>query len=148
MVHSSPERDGRTTARTRVPPERQPLRPATALAVLSLLTVLLEVAGAVLVVVAARTGLLEDVGRDLGLERDAGPGGPRGGRGRLRPEAGLRGARDPRGDPRRREAADRGEPAARHRPVRNVLLAHHRGAGALRRHRGGLRGAAVDGRDF
>src|SRR5699024_608330 len=71
MVHSSPERDGRTTARTRVPPERQPLRPATALAVLSLLTVLLEVAGAVLVVVAARTGLLEDVVRDMDPE---GPG--------------------------------------------------------------------------
>ena len=71
MVHSSPERDGRATARTRVPPERQPLRPATALAILSLLTVLLEVAGAVLVVVAARTGLLEDVVRDMDPE---GPG--------------------------------------------------------------------------
>src|SRR5699024_10048004 len=64
------------------------------------------------------------------------------------PEAGLRGARDPRGDPRRREAAGRGEPAARPRPVRTVLLAPHRGAGALRRHRGALRGAAADGRDF
>src|SRR5699024_1870377 len=66
-----PEGYGRAAARTRVAPERQPLRPAVALATLSLLTVLLELAGVVLVFVASRTGFLEDVVRDMDLE---GPG--------------------------------------------------------------------------
>ena len=71
MVHSSPEGYGGAAARTRVAPERQPLRPAIALAILSLLTVLLELAGVVLVFVVARTGFLEDLARDMDLD---GPG--------------------------------------------------------------------------
>lgn len=61
MVHSSPSGPPGATARRRVAPERQPLRPAIALALLSLVTMMLEVAGIVLVYVAGTAGFFADL---------------------------------------------------------------------------------------
>lgn len=61
MVHSRPSGHPGATARRRVAPERQPLRPAIALAILSLVTMVLEVAGIVLVYVAGTAGFFEGV---------------------------------------------------------------------------------------
>lgn len=68
MVHSSQGENGPTTARTRVPPEKQPLRPAIALALIALVTLLLELAGLALTLVLAESGLFQGEFWDLDLE--------------------------------------------------------------------------------
>ncbi|ASK65719.1 hypothetical protein CFK39_07570 [Brachybacterium avium] len=56
-----------TSTVRRVPPEKQPLKPAIALAIISLLTVLMSVIGAAAVYGFAATGFLDDLAQDQEL---------------------------------------------------------------------------------
>lgn len=56
-----------TSTLRRVPPEKQPLKPAIALAIISLLTVLMSVVGVALVYGFAATGVLDDLAQDQDL---------------------------------------------------------------------------------